>query len=202
MVDSVLLLVDANEGPMPQTRYVLMRALRLGLRPIVVVNKVDCANARPDHALNMTFDLFMDLGATDEQAHFPILYGSGLHGWFVRDLDKDEHRDMAALFDTIIEEVPAPAVDEDGPFLMQVSSLDWSDYIGQIGCGRVLRGRLDKGEAFTRVVTRWKDPARQELGWDIDRSSREKAGTEAGRNRLDQCRGHRLARGPWRDRYR
>jgi len=175
MVDSVLLLVDANEGPMPQTRYVLMRALRLGLRPIVVVNKVDRANARPDHALNMTFDLFMDLGATDEQAHFPILYGSGLHGWFVRDLDKDEHRDMAALFDTIIEEVPPPAVDEDGPFLMQVSSLDWSDYIGQIGCGRVLRGTLGKGDAFTRVVTRWKDPARQEMGWDVERTSREKA---------------------------
>ncbi|MFH2057000.1 MAG: GTP-binding protein, partial [bacterium] len=90
MVDSVLLLVDANEGPMPQTRYVLMRALKLGLRPIVIINKVDRPNARPDHALDKTFDLFIELGATDEQAHFPVLYGSGLDGWFVNDLDKDE----------------------------------------------------------------------------------------------------------------
>ena len=98
MVDSVLLLVDANEGPMPQTRYVLMRALKLGLRPIVIINKVDRPNARPDFALNKTFDLFIELGATDEQAHFPVLYGSGLDGWFVNDLDKGEPQGMDALF--------------------------------------------------------------------------------------------------------
>jgi GTP-binding protein len=166
MVDSVLLLVDANEGPMPQTRYVLTRALRLGHRPIVILNKVDRPNARPDHALNKTFDLFLELGATDEQAHFPILYGSGLNGWFVKDLKQNEHKNMNALFETIIKEVPAPQVDQQGPFLMQVSSLDWSDYVGQIGCGRVLRGTLHKGEEFTRIITRWKDCARQDKGWD------------------------------------
>ena len=123
MVDSVLLLVDANEGPMPQTRYVLMRALRLGLRPIVIVNKADRPNADPDGALNKTFDLFVELGATDEQCNFPILYGSGLHGWIVRDLAKDTHEGMEALFETIISEVPAPEGDADAPFLMQVSTL-------------------------------------------------------------------------------
>jgi GTP-binding protein len=174
MVDSVLLLVDANEGPMPQTRYVLMRALRLGLRPIVIINKVDRPNARPDHALNKTFDLFIDLGASDRQAHFPVLYGSGLDGWFVRNFEKDTHRNMDDLFETIIAEVPPPKVDVDGPFLMQVSTLAWSDYIGQIGCGRVLRGRLNKGDDFSRFVMRWKDPSNQDDGWDFVGSSREK----------------------------
>ncbi len=174
MVDSVLLLVDANEGPMPQTRYVLMRALRLGLRPIVILNKVDRPNARPDFALNKTFDLFIELGATDEQAHFPILYGSGLNGWFVRDLKHDKHEGMDTLFETIIKDVPAPKVDQEGPFLMQVSSLDWSDYIGQIGCGRVLRGTLNKGEEFTRIITRWKDSAKQDKGWDSTVSAKSK----------------------------
>ncbi|KAA3631819.1 MAG: translational GTPase TypA [Calditrichaeota bacterium] len=157
MVDSVLLLVDANEGPMPQTRYVLMRALKLGLRPIVIVNKVDRPNARPDYALNKTFDLFIELGADDEQAHFPVLYGSGLDGWFVNDLDKEEHSGMDALFETIVEYVPAPKVIADGQFKMQVSSLDWNDYIGQIGCGRVLSGSLSKGESFNRIVTKLDD---------------------------------------------
>ncbi len=174
MVDSVLLLVDANEGPMPQTRYVLMRALKLGLRPIVIVNKVDRPNARADYALNKTFDLFIELGATDEQAHFPVLYGSGLDGWFVNDLDKGEHEGMDALFQTIIDEVPPPRVDQDGAFLMQVSSLDWNDYIGQIGCGRVLRGTLKKGEDFTRIATKLKDPLSQDKGWELDSSSRAK----------------------------
>ncbi|HKK21434.1 MAG TPA: translational GTPase TypA [candidate division Zixibacteria bacterium] len=174
MVDSVLLLVDANEGPMPQTRYVLMRALRLGLRPIVILNKVDRHNARPNYALNKTFDLFIELGATDEQAHFPVLYGSGLDGWFVKDLENDKREGMDSLFETIVDEVPPPQVDQDGPFLMQVSSLDWSDYIGQIGCGRVLRGKLTKGEDFTRITTRWKDSSRQNSGWEVTDSSRAK----------------------------
>jgi GTP-binding protein len=174
MVDSVLLLVDANEGPMPQTRYVLMRALRLGLRPIVIINKVDRPNARPDQSLNKTFDLFIDLGATDEQAHFPVLFGSGLDGWFVRDLDKEPHEGMEALFETIIGKVPPPKVDQDGPFLMQVSTLAWSDYIGQIGGGRVLRGTLNKGEDFSRFVMRWKDSADQAKGWEFVGSSKEK----------------------------
>ncbi|RKX25184.1 MAG: translational GTPase TypA [Candidatus Zixiibacteriota bacterium] len=172
MVDSVLLLVDAIEGPMPQTRYVLMRALKLGLRPIVVVNKIDRPNARPDYALNKTFDLFIELGATDEQANFPVLYGSGLDGWFVNDLRQQEHRGMDALFRMIIDEVPPPGGNQEGGFLMQVSSLDWSDYIGQIGCGRVLRGTLRKGEEFTRLVTKLKDPSSRDEGWKLDSSSK------------------------------
>jgi GTP-binding protein len=116
-----------------------MRALRLGLRPIVIINKVDRPNARPDHALNKTFDLFLELGASDEQAHFPVLYGSGLDGWFVRDLNKEPHEGMDALFETVVEYVPSPKVDQDGPFLMQVSTLAWNDYIGQIGCNIILR---------------------------------------------------------------
>ena len=174
MVDSVLLLVDANEGPMPQTRYVLMRALRLGLRPIVILNKVDRPNARPGHSLNKTFDLFIELGASDTQAHFPVLYGSGLDGWFVRDIEKEDRVGMDPLFETIIQEVPAPQVDQDGPFLMQVSSLDWSDYVGQIGCGRVLRGTLNKGDEFTRIVSRRKDQSRPEDGWEVVGTSRAK----------------------------
>src|SRR5512133_3235917 len=102
MVDSVLLLVDANEGPMPQTRYVTMRALKLGLKPIVIVNKVDRPKADPHGALDKTFDLFIELGANDQQLDFPVLYGSGLEGWIVRDLQKDERKGMTALFETIV----------------------------------------------------------------------------------------------------
>ncbi|HPJ98486.1 MAG TPA: GTP-binding protein, partial [Candidatus Hydrogenedentes bacterium] len=102
MVDSVLLLVDASEGPMPQTRYVLMRALRQGLRPIVIVNKADRPSANPARTLDLTFDLFVELGANDTQCDFPVLYGSGLQGWLVRDLQTDPHAGMDALFETII----------------------------------------------------------------------------------------------------
>ena len=179
MVDSVLLLVDANEGPMPQTRYVLMRALRLGLRPIVIVNKADRPNADPSGALDATFDLFVELGASNEQLDFPVLYGSGLEGWIVNDIeeyrreehDREEHlaeggvlspamqaelnaRGMRDLFETIVAAVPAPRVDMEAPFLMQVSTLAWSDYIGRIGCGRVLQGRLAVGDELRRIETR------------------------------------------------
>ncbi|CAN5317861.1 translational GTPase TypA [soil metagenome] len=167
MVDSVLLLVDANEGPMPQTRYVLMRALRLGLCPIVIVNKVDRPAADPQGALNKTFDLFIELGANDRQIDFPVLYGSGLSGWLVRDLAKEEHKGMNALFETIIEKVPPPTVDPDAPFLMQVSTLGWSEYIGRIGCGRVLQGNHRKGQHFVRTTVRWKDYDTQDGEWDI-----------------------------------
>ena len=175
MVDAVLLLVDANEGPKPQTRYVLMLALRLGLRPIVIINKVDRANADAEAALNQTFDLFVELGATEAQGDFAVLYGSGLEGWLVRDLERDPHEGMAALFETIIEHAPPPAVDQDGPFLMQISTLAWNDYIGQIGCGRVLRGRLSKGESFCRTMTRWRRPGDKKAGWDVVGRSVEKA---------------------------
>ena len=157
MVDSVLLLVDANEGPMPQTRYVLMRALRMELHPIVVVNKVDRANAEPAKALDKTFDLFVELGATDEQCDFPVLYGSGLDGWLVHDLDTDKHEGLEALFETIAEHVPAPKGDPGAPFLMQVSTLGWRDHIGRTGTGRVLQGTLRKGEGLSRVLTEWHD---------------------------------------------
>jgi GTP-binding protein len=167
MVDSVLLLVDANEGPMPQTRYVLMRALRLGLRPIVVINKIDRPHADAAAALDQTFDLFIELGANDRQADFPVVYGSALHGWIVRDPDGDEREGLQALFETIVEQCPAPAVKGDAPFRMQVSSLAWSDYLGRIGCGRVQSGSLRRGEELTRTSTRWRDHHRREGEWDI-----------------------------------
>jgi GTP-binding protein len=167
MVDSVLLLVDANEGPMPQTRYVLMRALRLGLRPIVVVNKVDRPFADPHVALDKTFDLFLELGATDEQADFPVVYGSALEGWIVRDLDKDPHEGMQALFETIVDRVPPPRATLGAPFLMQVSTLAWSDYLGRIGCGRVLQGAHRRGEDFVRTSTAWNGLTRDSTDWQV-----------------------------------
>jgi GTP-binding protein len=168
MVDSVLLLVDANEGPMPQTRYVLMRALRLGLRPIVVVNKVDRPHADPHGALDKTFDLFLELGATDEQADFPVVYGSALEGWIVRDPDTDPHEGMDALFETIVAEVPPPRARLDAPFRMQISTLAWSDYLGRIGCGRVLEGRHRRGDELVRTTTAWAEAG----AWDGGRAPR------------------------------
>ncbi|MDX1971780.1 MAG: translational GTPase TypA [Candidatus Sumerlaeia bacterium] len=173
MVDSVLLLVDANEGPMPQTRYVLMRALRLGLCPIVIVNKVDRPNATPDKALDLTFDLFIELGANDRQADFPVLYGSGLNGWLVRDLKTEKHEGMDALFQTIIEKVPAPEVVLDAPFLMQISNLAWSDFVGRIGGGRVLQGTLKRNEVFNRISTARNAPGSDE--WHTVGSKQERA---------------------------
>jgi GTP-binding protein len=166
MVDSVLLLVDANEGPMPQTRYVLMRALRLGLRPIVVVNKVDRPHADPHGALDQTFDLFLELGATDHQADFPVVYGSALEGWIVRDPDTDPHEGMDALFETIVKEVPPPKARLDAPFRMQISTLAWSDYLGRIGCGRVLEGTHRRGEELVRTSTVWKGLSREGTDWE------------------------------------
>jgi GTP-binding protein len=169
MVDSVLLLVDANEGPMPQTRYLLSRALRMGLRPIVIVNKVDRPHADPHGALNKTFDLFVELGATNEQCDFPILYGSGLNGWLVRDLERDKHEGMDALFETIVSHVPAPEAKADAPFLMQVSTIGWRDHIGRTGTGRVLQGRLRKGDPILRISARWKDRLRDLHASNADR---------------------------------
>ncbi|MEN6624675.1 MAG: translational GTPase TypA [Candidatus Sumerlaeia bacterium] len=175
MVDSVLLLVDANEGPMPQTRYVLMRALKLGLRPIVIINKVDRKGAQAELALSHTFDLFIELGADDKQADFPVLYGSGLDGWLVRDLDKDKHEGMTALFETIVERVPAPTVEEGAPFRMQVSTLAWSDYVGRIGCGRVLSGTIRRGDPIVRTLVTWKRAGHPEDGWEVESSRNERA---------------------------
>ena len=154
-VDSVILIVDANEGPMPQTRYVLQHALSIGMKPLVFINKVDREGADPNGALNKTFDLFFELGATDEQADFPVLYGSGLAGWAVKDLSDPRRDNMDDLFQAIIDYVPAPDVDPDKPFLMQVSTLAWNEYVGRIGCGKILQGHIRKGDPFVRVSTKW-----------------------------------------------
>lgn len=145
MVDGVLLLVDAVEGPMPQTRFVTKKALGLGLRPIVVVNKVDRDGADADNAVNLTFDLFDKLGATDEQLDFPIVYASGLNGWAAMELDAPRE-DMRPLFDTILKHVPAPDADIDAPLQFQISALDYSSYVGRIGIGRIRRGKVKTGQ--------------------------------------------------------
>ena len=151
MVDSVLLLIDAVEGPMPQTRFVTSKALAQGLRPIVVVNKVDRDSARPDWAVDQTFDLFVRLGATDAQLDFPVVYASAIEGWATTDLAAPG-TDMDVLFQTIIDNVPAPDVDADGPFQLQVSALDYSSYVGVIGVGRVRRGRIKRNADVTVIA--------------------------------------------------
>jgi len=146
MVDGVLVLVDAVEGPMPQTRFVTRKALARGLRPIVVVNKIDRANARPDWVVSHTFDLFDKLGATEEQLDFPVVYASALLGYATLDL-RTPGTDMRPLFETILKHVPAPTGDPDQPLQLQISALDYSSYVGQIGIGRIGRGRLKAGQA-------------------------------------------------------
>jgi len=150
MVNSVLLLVDANEGPMPQTRFVLSQALKIGLNPIVILNKIDRPGADPDRALNLTFDLFVELGATDTQLDFKICYASGLSGFAMRNLG-DERKNMAPLFQMIIEAVPPPPGNLDLPFLMQASTLSYDDFVGRQACGRILEGKVRKGDTITRV---------------------------------------------------
>ncbi|MBI5611605.1 MAG: translational GTPase TypA [Gammaproteobacteria bacterium] len=153
MVDSVLLLVDAMDGPMPQTRFVTRKAFALGLKPIVVINKVDRPGARPTWVLDQTFDLFDKLGATEEQLDFPVVYASALNGY--AGLEPDVRAgDMTPLFETIIKYVPAPDVDPEGAFQMQVSSLDYSSYVGAIAVGRIQRGRVKPGQNIMVV-----DPA-------------------------------------------
>ena len=150
MVDSVLLLVDAVDGPMPQTAFVTRKALEAGLKPVVVVNKVDRFGARPDWTVDQTFDLFDRLGATPEQLDFKIVFASALEGWAA--LSSDARTDnMDILFRTIVDEVAAPSVDREGPFRMQVSALDWSSYVGLIGIGRIQRGRVRRNAPVTVV---------------------------------------------------
>ena len=141
MVDSVLLLVDAVDGPMPQTRFVTSKAFEQGLNPIVVINKVDHPGARPDWVVDQVFDLFDRLGATEEQLDFPVIFASAILGTSGLD-HEDMAADMQPLFETIIEKVPAPAVNSDGPLQMQISALDYSSYVGVIGIGRITRGKL------------------------------------------------------------
>ncbi len=145
MVDGVLLLVDAAEGPMPQTRFVTRKALDLGLLPIVVINKVDRADARSEEVHDEVLELFMELDATDQQLDAPFLYASARDGWAVRTLDEERHG-LDPLFDTVVDYIPAPSVDPDGPFQMLVSTLDYSNYVGRIAIGRIERGRVSVGQ--------------------------------------------------------
>lgn len=141
MVDGVLLVVDANEGPMPQTRFVLKKAFQNGLKPLVFINKIDRENARPLHAYDKTIDLFIDLGASEEDLFFPHLYGSGAGGYARVSADGSE-KDMRELFEMIVNAVPPPRVEQEGPFLLQVNNLDYSDYLGRMFGGKVLRGSI------------------------------------------------------------
>lgn len=143
MADGVILLVDAFEGPMPQTRFVLQKALALNLKPIVVINKVDKANCRPDEVHDAVFELFFNLDATEEQLNFPTFYGSGKNGWF--NFENSQCEDITPLLDGIIQYVPAPKVSE-GPLQMQITSLDYSSFLGRIAVGRVARGKVSEGE--------------------------------------------------------
>jgi GTP-binding protein len=151
MVDGVLLLVDAVEGPMPQTRFVLRQALQKGCKVVVVINKVDRPASRPDYVLNATFDLFIDLGATDEQADFPVIFAralSGQAGYAPDDLEED----LRPLFETIVDSLPAPLVDADGPTQMLVTTLEYSPYVGKIAVGRLSSGTLRSGQAVAHIT--------------------------------------------------
>jgi len=150
MVDSVLLVVDAQDGPMPQTRFVTQKAFKAGLRPIVVVNKIDRPGARPDWVIDQIFDLFDNLGATDEQLDFPIVYASALNGIAGMDHEKMDD-DMDALFQAIVDHVPAPVVDASGPFQMQISQLDYNSFLGVIGIGRIARGTIKANTPVTAI---------------------------------------------------
>jgi len=150
MVDSVLLLVDAVDGPMPQTRFVTQKAFAQGLSPIVIINKIDRPNARCDWVINQIFDLFDSLGATEEQLDFPIVYASALKGYSKLD-ETGEGNDMTALLQTLVDNTPAPAVDQNGPLQMQISSLDYSEYVGTIGIGRIQRGEIKRNMNVTTV---------------------------------------------------
>jgi len=157
MVDSVLLLVDAFDGPMPQTRFVTRKALAQGLRPILVVNKIDRPGCSPDTAVDKTFDLFCSLGATDEQLDFPVIFASGREGYAVKNLD-DEKKDLGPLLDLILDHVPAPVADVEAPLAMHVTTLDYDDYLGYVGIGRVQSGRIKTGD---RVLCVHRDSRRE-----------------------------------------
>jgi GTP-binding protein len=162
MVDGVLLIVDANEGPMPQTRFVLKKAFENGLKPIVCINKIDRENAQPLHAYDKTLDLFIDLGASEDDLFFPHLYTSG-HGGFARVSPDGSEKDMRALFEMIVNAVPPPPVEAEGPFLLQVNNLDYSDYLGRMFGGKVLRGTLRVGDRVLQL----RDGAEKQVGFNI-----------------------------------
>lgn len=145
MVNGVIILVDAAEGPLPQTKFVLRKSLQLGYEPIVVINKIDRKDARPDHVLNEIFDLFVMLDATDEQLDFPIIYAEGINGIAKHELE-DDNDDLKPLFDKIVETIPSPKQELDAPFKMLVSSIDWNDYVGRIAIGRVEQGTIEQNQ--------------------------------------------------------
>ncbi|KGM96171.1 GTP-binding protein TypA [Clostridium novyi A str. 4552] len=150
MVDSVILVVDAYEGPMPQTKFVLKKALELHLRPIVVINKIDKPNARPEEVIDEVFDLFVELGADDEQLDFPIVYASARAGYAQLDVNEESH-DMECLFDTIIKNVKAPTGYVDEPLQMLVTTIDYNEYVGRIGIGKIVRGKVNKNQQVTII---------------------------------------------------
>jgi GTP-binding protein len=162
MVDGVLLLVDAVEGPMPQTRFVTRKALALGLNPVLVVNKIDRPGARPDWVVNATFDMMDKLGASEHQLDFPVVYASALQGTATLDLKKPG-KDMRPLFQTIIDRVPAPKGDPEGPLQLQISNIDYSSYVGRIGIGRIARGRLRPAQEIV-VLHEGREPAKAKVG--------------------------------------
>lgn len=149
MADGVLLLVDSFEGPMPQTRFVLEKALHLHLKPIVVINKIDRPDNRPAEVLDEIYDLFIDLNAEEHQLDFPVIYASGRDGWGIREMG-DEKKDLTPLLDAIVESIPQPEL-VDGSLQMQITTLDYNDYVGRIGIGRVFRGKLDKNEELSII---------------------------------------------------
>jgi len=149
MADGVLLLVDSFEGPMPQTRFVLEKALQLHLKPVVVINKIDRPDNRPEEVLDEVYDLFIDLGADEEQLDFPYVFASGRDGWAVNNLT-DERKDLTPLIETVIEKIPSPKIQE-GPVQIQITTLDYNDYVGRIGIGRVFRGMLNKNDKLSLI---------------------------------------------------
>ena len=159
MVNGVILLVDAAEGPLPQTKFVLRKSLALGYRPIVLINKIDRQDARPDEVLNMIFDLFVSLDADDEQLDFPVLYSIGIEGIAKTELE-DESVDLTPLFDKIIDHIPAPKQDSDSPFKMLVSNVDWNDYVGRIAIGRVEQGTIKTNQEIVLLDRKGKQKAK------------------------------------------
>jgi GTP-binding protein len=164
MVDGALLLVDAVEGPMPQTRFVLRKALELGLRVIVVINKVDRPHARMEEVLNETFDLFIELGASDEQTDFPVVYAIGLQGTAGYEADTLQN-DLTPLFETIIAEVPAPTIDTGGLPKLLVTTLEYDSYKGQIAIGRLQSGALQRGMTVARITPNRERTTHKLAGW-------------------------------------
>ncbi|HTR59207.1 MAG TPA: translational GTPase TypA [Casimicrobiaceae bacterium] len=187
MVDGVLLLVDAVDGPMPQTRFVTRKALALGLQPIVVVNKVDRPGARPEWVVNQTFELFDRLRANEQQLDFPVVYASALYGWAVTEVrelpttpagdDLGERRNLRPLFEAILKHVPAPAGDPNAPLQLQLSALDYSSYVGRLGIGRIRRGRIVSGQEVM-VLDAAREPRRARVGQVLGFSGLERKALE------------------------